>query len=184
MENYLQDMFIDEAKHALDRHSGSGDGGSAPDTIILVDESGNEYAAVLTEEEVDLTATPNDIREGCTAVTDNGVEVGEKYIPSYVVSEGYKVVTVGSKFELSHLADDDLYKFTKLQAVICGFNSNLSNSVSAEKVSILGNTYEVQSTDVIAPVVSDEATKTIDFGITNDADRLKILRYFMYKEIY
>ena len=45
-------------------------------TYILVDQDGNEIPAVLTEEEVELTATVNDIRIGTTAVTDDGVVTG------------------------------------------------------------------------------------------------------------
>jgi hypothetical protein len=44
--------------------------------FILVDEAGNEFEAVMTEEIVDLTAEANDIRAGKTAVTDDGVVVG------------------------------------------------------------------------------------------------------------
>lgn len=46
-------------------------------TYILVDQDGNEIPAVLTDEEVDLTATAKDIRAGMTAVTDEGVVEGE-----------------------------------------------------------------------------------------------------------
>lgn len=56
---------------------GTGDLSTVEDnTFILVDEQGNELAAVLTEEKVDLTATANDIRSGQTAVTDDGVTIG------------------------------------------------------------------------------------------------------------
>lgn len=82
MNDFIHDMFINEAKPALNRHSGGGGGGNPnpepviPETIILVDEAGNECAAVLSSEVIDLTATVNDIREGKTAVTENGIEVG------------------------------------------------------------------------------------------------------------
>lgn len=57
---------------------GTGDvsGDIVDNAFILVDEAGNELAAVMTEEEIDLTAEANDIRTGKTAVTDNGVIVG------------------------------------------------------------------------------------------------------------
>lgn len=50
--------------------------GEEDNAFILVDENGNELAAVMTEEIVDLTAEPTDIRAGKTAVTDDGVVVG------------------------------------------------------------------------------------------------------------
>jgi hypothetical protein len=50
--------------------------GEENNAFILIDENGNELAAVMTEEIVDLTAEPTDIRAGKTAVTDDGVVVG------------------------------------------------------------------------------------------------------------
>ena len=57
---------------------GTGDMSTGEDdnVFILVDEKGYELAAVMTEEEVNLTAGVNDIRAGKTAVTDDGVVVG------------------------------------------------------------------------------------------------------------
>lgn len=57
---------------------GTGDvsGDVVDNAFILVDEAGNELAAVMTEEEIDLTAEANDIRAGKTAVTDEGIIVG------------------------------------------------------------------------------------------------------------
>ena len=183
MENYLQKMFIDEAQHALDRHSGGGGGTSIPETIILVDEAGNECAAVLTDEVVELTATPNDIREGKTAVTENGIEVGEKFIPSYITTEGIKLIRAGANFEVQ-LFDMSLYDYTQLQALICNFNSSLSDSVAVEKVAIKDNVYNVQSTTVISAVTKDDAEQKIYFGIVNNTDNRYVLRYFTYKEVY
>lgn len=182
MENYLQDMFINEAKHALNRHSGGGGIIEiAPDTIFLVDESGNECAAVLTDKEVDLTATPNDIREGCTAVTENGFEIGEKEIPSYNTREGTRLIIDGSDFILPTTTH---YDYTKLQAIICPFNTSSIDSVSAEKVVIGDNVYNVLTADSISQVNKDSTNLRIDLGITNDSGKDYLLRYFMYKEIY
>lgn len=183
MENYLQKMFIDEAQHALDRHSGGGGGTSIPETIILVDEAGNECAAVLTDEVVELTATPNDIREGKTAVTENGIEVGEKFIPSYHTTEGVQVVPNGSSVTISALKKMDAYNYTKLQVIMCAYNTSLSNSTSAIKVSINDNVYDVMSTDILSKVAIDDDNKIIDFGITNNTGSIMLLRYFTYKEV-
>ena len=76
--NYLTDLFINEVKPALERHSGSG--GSTPDSpgdvFILVDEAGNEATAVYVEEATVFDATANDIRAGKIAATESGVTVG------------------------------------------------------------------------------------------------------------
>lgn len=155
----------------------AGDDGEA---YILVDENGNEIAAVLTDEEVDLTATPNDIRLGSIAVTDDGVITGEKEIPSYYVGEGYRIITKGSNIVLPH----KLYDYTKIQAAICSFNTNLMNSVAVNKTVILDNVYDPNSTESLSTVVKDHATKSINFGIKNESDGTYILRFFMYKEMY
>jgi hypothetical protein len=156
------------------------DGGSPLETLILVDEDGYEMAATLTEEEVELTATPNDIRIGTTAVTDTGVTVGEKEIPSYYTNEGFKAIPNGSRIVLTTQS----YDYTKLQAIICSFNTSLSNSTSAEKVAINGNLYPVRSTSVEATITKNDELTQIDFGITNDSGSPYVVRYFMYKEIY
>lgn len=156
----------------------AGDDGEA---YILVDENGNEIPAVLTEEEVDLTATANDIREGVIAVTDDGVIEGTKEIPSYHTREGYKVVTNGSSFILT--IPDGGHAYTKLQAIFCPFNTSLTNSVAAEKVAIENNVYSVNSVESEAQVKFDD-TDTIYFGITNTSGRSYLIRYFTYKEIY
>lgn len=149
-------------------------------TYILVDENGNEVPAVYVDSEVVLTATPNDIRIGTTAVTDDGVTEGEKEIPSYVTTEGYKVITNGSAFYV-HINN---YDYTKLQAILCPFNTSIADSVAAEKVVIDDKVYPVQSTGVEATVTIDDENGDIDFGITNTSGESYLIRYFTYKEIY
>ena len=80
-------------------------------TFIIVDQDGNEIPSVLVDEEIPITATTNDIRKGVTAITNEGVVVGEKEIPSYYTNEGYRAVSKGSRFIIPH-AD---YDYTKLQ---------------------------------------------------------------------
>ena len=150
-----------------------------PNTYILEDEAGNEVVAVLVDTETVFDATPNDIRIGKTAVTDDGVTVGEKVIPSYNTSEGAKVIPSGSRITLP----TPNYKYTKLQAIICSFNTNLDDSVSAENVVINNRVYNVQSVIPLS-VVSTESYGEIDFGIINSFSQPCILRYFSYKEIY
>lgn len=182
--SWFKDLFIDEAKHALYRHSGTGGGivEVAPDTIILVDESGNEVAAFLTEEEVDLTATANDIRLGTTAVTDDGVVEGSKFIPSYITSEGITKIPAGSDMKISFYSDT--CEYTKFQAIICAFNTSYEDSVAAEKVVINDKLYEVNSTVELATVVVDSENQVIDLSFTNNGSDAVVIRYFTYKEVY
>ena len=156
------------------------DSGDDVNTYILVDENGYEVPAVLVDEPVTLTATPNDIRIGTTAVTEEGVVTGEKEIPAYHMTEGFKGIPNGSAFvlPLPH------YDYTKLQAIICLFNTSLTDSVAAERVAIEDNVYPVQSTVPEAQIVIDNDNKRIDFGITNTSGKMCLIRYITYKEIY
>lgn len=169
-------LTLEEMKAGVDYMPSSAD----DNTFILVDENGNEIPAVLTKNEVDLTATTNDIREGVVAVTDDGVVTGEKEIPSYHTDEGYRIIRNGSPFILPHEYCD----YTKLQIIICAYNTTLTNSVAASKVVIYDGVYNVGSTELVATVVKDIENGKIDLGITNKSGGTCILRYFMYKEIY
>lgn len=171
-------MTLDEMAESIENMTG--DGGPMR-TFILVDEDGHEMQAFLTEEEVELNATPNDIRIGMTAVTDAGVTVGEMEIPAYHTSEGYVLVPSGSDVKIPPTKNCD---YTKLQALICAFNTSPSNSVATEKVCINNSVYLVNSTDAIAEVTVDTTAKIIDLGVINDSGKPQFLRFFMYKEIY
>lgn len=155
--------------------------GEIPNTIVLVDPSGNEIVAVRTDQEVQITATANDIRLGTTAVTEKGIITGEKEIPSYNTREGYRAVPAGSGFVIPTPTH---YDYTKLQAIICPFNTSSTDSVSAEKVVINNNVHDVLTTTILAEVKKDDTNLRIDLGITNESDKPYLIRFFMYKEIY
>ena len=150
-------------------------------TYILVDEAGNEVPAVYVDSEMVFTATPNDIREGTTAVTNDGVTVGEKFIPPYYTSAGYRIIPNGSEFTLP-LSIRDAYDYTALQCIICDYNTSLSNSVAATSVAIDDRVYPSNSTESISEVVKDSTAKTVKLGIINDTGKPCIIRYFTYKE--
>lgn len=169
-------MSLDEMAEMIE---GMEVGGEEVNTYILVDENGVEVPAVLVDEKVTLTATANDIRIGTTAVTEEGVVTGEKEIPAYHTSEGYRAVPKGTKFTLP-LPN---YNYTKLQAIFCPFNTSMSNSVAAEKVAIENKVYSVRSATAEANVTKDETVGQIDFGITNSSNGVYLIRYFSYKEI-
>lgn len=151
-------------------------------SFILEMPDGTEIPAVLVDHETVFTATPNDIREGKIAATGDGVTVGEKVIPSYHTNEGHRYIKPGTRFSIP-LRSLDLYKYTKLQAIICPYNNSIPESVSAEKVSIDGKVYNVNSIISISVVSTNDADQSIDLGITNDTDEAFVLRYFTYKEI-
>lgn len=154
-----------------------------PKTMVLEDENGNRVVAVLVDQEVDFTATANDIRKGMVAATDDGVTVGEKFIPTYLTTEGVEYVHPGTEYSV-RLPDNDLYDYTKFQAIICPNNVSLSDSVSCERVVINDNVYNVLSTESIHEIMINSEDKVIEFGIKNTSDIPYLIRYFTYKEVY
>lgn len=152
--------------------------------FILRDEAGNQVVGVLASTETVLTATVQDIRKGETAVTEEGMVVGEKIIPAYHTHEGTKLIMPNKEMVINFSAFDiPYYDYTKLQAIICVYNTTISNSVNADKVSINDKVYNVNSTEVLSSVTKRIEDKTISFGIVNELEKPCVVRYFTYKEM-
>lgn len=161
--------------------SGNMIGGTAPiKTVKIVDEDGVEILGVVVDQEQIFTATDNDVRAGSVYAGDSGVSTGTKDIPPYHTTEGERVITNGSKFVITI----PNYDYTKLQAIICSFNTSLDNSVSAEQIVVNDNVYDVHSTDSLSVVQKDGDNLRIDLGITNTSGNIYLIRYITYKEIY
>lgn len=154
-----------------------------PKSYVFQTEDGQEFVGVLVDEETIFNATANDIRQGKIAVTDAGKIVGDKVIPAYHTSEGARLVPAGTAYYIPFFDNLNYYDYTKLQAMICLFNSTLSNSVSTEKVVINDNVYEVNSTSSISVITKNDAEKKIVLGINNESSNPHVLRYFTCKEI-
>ena len=162
---------------------GNSIGGAAPlKTLIIKDENGVELTGVITGSEVIFTATDNDVREGSVYASENGISTGTKVIPPYHTSHGSKLVPKGQDVTLS-LPYLNLYDYTVLHCIICSYNTDLSDSTSAEQVVFFDAVYNVQSTEVVAEVTKDVDNKRINFGFTNNTDNHIVLRYITYKEI-
>ena len=162
-------------------HEVCGDGSPAK-TIVLRDENGNEFVAVLVDEEVDFTATADDIREGKVAATDDGVTVGEKYIPTYLATHGNRLIMPGKSFSVK-LPDYDLYDYSEFQSILCIYNKNMANSNNCDRVVINDNLYEVLSTESLSEIQLNHEDKTIEFGIVNETSSPYLIRYFTFKEV-
>ena len=153
-------------------------------TLIITDENGVELTGVITEKEVVFTANAaTDIREGKVAATGEGIVTGSKVIPSYHTTEGVQVAQNGSVLKITSLKKSKLYEFTKLQSIICDFNTSLADSVSASKVSIGDNVYTVQSTEALSAITINDTDQTIEFGVTNNTGKPQVIRFITYKEI-
>jgi hypothetical protein len=148
-------------------------------TFILVDKDGNEYPAVYVDSDTVITATPNDIRKGTTAITAEGVIEGTKEIPNYRAVEGCVYIDGGERMIISLYSD--MCEYTTLQAIICEYNTDSDDSVSAQKVVIKDKVYDVGSTSELTTVTVIPTEHSIDLGIDND-DTPKIIRYMIIKE--
>lgn len=153
---------------------------NAGSTYILVDSDGNEVVATLVDEATVFDATANDIRLGKVAATESGVTTGTKDIPAYHTTEGVEKIPAGSVLTIPMFSDKCQY--TKLQALICTFNTLVSDSVATEKVSIDGKVYNVGSTTVLSEVSVDSVNQSINLSLMNDSDNPVVIRYFTYKE--
>lgn len=159
-----------------------GGSGEPAKTIVLRDDDGNEFVAVLVDEEVDFTATADDIREGKVAATDDGVTIGEKYIPTYLATQGFAIIMPKKSFSVK-LVDNDLYDYSKFQAMVCGYNKTVAKSVSCEQVAIDNNLYDVLSTVSISEIQLNHDAKTIELGIMNETSSPYLIRFFTFKEV-
>lgn len=151
-------------------------------TFILTDEDGNELTGVVVGQETVFDATDNDVREGKVYASDEGVSTGTKNIPSYHTTEGWKLIPNGSEFSIPFT--DNRHEYTKFQAIICAWNTSLSDSVAAEKVAIENSVYSVLSTTAESAITVTNGPNSINLGITNSSGSPYLLRYFTYKEVY
>lgn len=149
--------------------------------MLEVNGGKTEIAATVVGEQTVFDATENDVRKGMTFASSDGVKVGTKHIPAYETCEGYKIVKANEDFKII-LDNFDLYNYTKLQCIICPYNTSISSSVSAEKVVLDDNVYSVNSTTILANVKKDTINKTINLGITNNGSIPYVIRFFTYRE--
>lgn len=156
----------------------------SPETYMIVDVHGNEIPAVMVDDEVIFTATENDIRAGTVAVTSKGVTTGTKEIPTYVTSQGARVIASGKQVNIPLEDPRALYDYTKLQVIVCTFNTSLNNSVYATHYSIIDDVYEISPViSMISSVTKDSETETINLGFINESDKPCIVRYITCKEV-
>lgn len=160
-------------------------GGSAAPlkTLVLQDPSGIEIWGTVTESEQVLTAIASqDIREGKTAVTSDGVVVGSKRIPAYETTQEKILILQGDEFVIP-LSTYDKYNYTKFQCIISKFNTSFDDSVYTDKIVVDDCVYSVNSTDVLSSVTKNLSDKSIHLNITNNTEDIYVINYFTYKEI-
>lgn len=146
---------------------------------VTVDGENKTYATLYGEERAELTATPNDIRTGTVAITDDGLTTGEKDIPAYHTTRGAVAVMPKQEFKISSLKER--YDYTELFCLIAPWNETIENSVAVDKSVLYDSVYPVSSTQKLADVVKDATNKAIKLGITNGSTPY-VIHFMTYRE--
>ena len=147
-------------------------------TLMFVDEAGNEFVGVVTDSEMILTASDNDVREGAVYVSDNGLSVGTKNIPVYYARYGSKFVLANNKATLSVPE----YDYDSIMITISTYNSSLSESVTSTYLSVYDSMYIAGNNIKVSDIIVDKENEEISLGIT--VSEKSVLRYFVIKEEY
>lgn len=147
-------------------------------SYVLTNADGTQkvYAQLSSKEPVTLTAKANDIRLNTSAITNDGYTEGQKDIPAYFSSYGYKIVQSGQEVTItSHETD-----YESLMVTIAPFNSSWDKSTSVQYVSAENSMYEAKSTTKISDITKDSYNEQIKLGVT--VTEKSVLRYFVVRE--
>ena len=156
---------------------GNSVGNKAPiKTLILVDENGNELTGVITGSEVIFDATANDVREGKTFASNDGIQVGKKVIPPYYASYGSRIIAANSVATIPVPE----YQYSYLMVVICPYNVSEGQSVVSTYISIGDAMYVANSNQKVSDIVVDVENEQINLGII--VSEKSVLRYCVIKE--
>lgn len=155
--------------------------GSAPlKSLVIQDVDGTELFGVVTGDEIVFTATKDDVKVGKTFVSSEGIQAGED-TRTYRTLHACCCILPNEKFSIP-LEKYDQYDYTKFQAVISAFNTELSDSLAVEKTVLFDGVYDVNSSNKISDVTKNTDAKSIDLNITNNSDKTFIINYNTYKE--
>ena len=131
------------------------EGEAIPEAIIIVDENGNEYTAVLTDEAIELTATAEDIRAGETAITNNGIDTGTLVTPI----EQEKTVEITENGTVEILPDEG-HTLSKVTATaLVGIDDSLTSFIEGTMTEL----YDPKATSIVSNFigVTSSSYKTV-----------------------
>ena len=149
-------------------------------TFILVDDAGNEFAGVVTDNIQVFDATDNDVRTGKTYVSDLGASTGTKDIPAYETTKASYVVFAGENFTIP-LKVKNRYDYTQFQCIISKFNTTFDDSVESDRIGLSDCIYLVNSTNILSNITKNHDLQSIELNITNDSEHDYVIHYFTYK---
>jgi hypothetical protein len=182
IKNGLKEALNRQGKaptNAMGSYAGLIDGLENPERVVYtvtLDGENEVFAQLHGEEKVQLTATPNDIREGSVAITETGVITGEKFIPSYISRYGKKYVLANSEAVITGAATD----YKQIMISIAPFDSSLDASVGINYVSVDDSVYDVNTGLKVASITKDVANDRVNLGVI--ATEKSVLRYFLVEE--
>lgn len=182
IKNGLKDALNRQGKaptNAMGSYAGLIDGLENPERVVYtvtLDGENEVFAQLYGEEKVQLTATPNDIREGSVAITETGVITGEKFIPSYISAHGAKLTPANKPVTLSSY--ESIYD--QIMVTLAPFESSINESVAIRYVSIGDSIYDVTTGSKVSDIKKDIANEQIVLGIT--PTEKSVLRYFVLRE--
>lgn len=148
-------------------------------TVILMDESGNEFTGVVTDSVQVFSATTDDIKIGKIAATDDGIVEGTD-TRTYRTTQGSFLISPSQNFTIP-LDKYDQYNYTKFQCIISKFNTSFDDSVETDKIVINDSVYRANSTNAISQVTKNNDTKSVDLNIANDTQDTYVIHYMTYK---
>lgn len=149
-------------------------------TLVFEDEAGNGFVGVVTDSIKMFDATPADVKIGKTFVSDSGIAEGTD-TKTYRTHHASYLVFPGESFSIP-LEEYNRYDYTKFQAMIAEFNTTVLDSVFVVKILLDDFVYNVNSNNKLSSVTKNSQTKSVDFNIVNDTDRIYIVHYNTYKE--
>lgn len=151
-----------------------------PKMIEIVDGAGNTLIGTVTDSEIDLDATREDVKIGKTFAANDGIQEGTD-TKTYRTIQSSRLILPGLDFSIP-LSEYEMYNYTKFQCIIAKFNTSFDNSVETNKVVINNNVYQINSTEVLSQITKNDNTKSIDLNIINNTEDSYVIHYSTYKE--
>lgn len=150
-----------------------------PKMVEIVDGNGNTLVGTVTDSAVVFDATREDVKVGKMFASNDGVQEGID-TRTYRTTRASRAILPGESFSIP-LEDNDMYNYTKFQAMIANFNTTIADSISVSKISFNNSVYNVSSTIKLSDVTKSVSTKSINLNITNDTSNVYIIHYALYK---
>lgn len=151
-----------------------------PKMVEIVDGNGNTLVGTVTDSAVVFDATREDVKVGKMFASNDGVQEGID-TKTYRTTQASRAILPGESFSIP-LEDNDMYNYTKFQAMIANFNITIDDSVSVNKIVFNDVVYDVNSTAKLSNVAKNTLTKSIDLNITNSTSDTYVIHYSTYKE--